>query len=99
MLDGRSGFERFRQAEVEHLHGAVVAHLDVGGLQIAMDDALLVRGFERFCDLLRDRERLVERNRVLCAIRSASVGPSTSSMTSAGMPVESSSPWICAMWG
>ena len=28
-----------------------------------MDDALLVRGFERLGDLLRDRQRFVERNR------------------------------------
>ena len=34
-------------------------HLDVGGLQIAMDDALLVRRFECFGDLPRDRQRLV----------------------------------------
>ena len=39
------------------------AHLDVRGLEIAMDDALLVRGFERLGDLFRDRQRLVERNR------------------------------------
>ena len=38
-------------------------HLDVRGLQIAMDDPLLVRGFERLGDLLRDRQRLVERDR------------------------------------
>src|SRR5262245_32133820 len=28
-----------------------------------MNDALLVRGFERFRDLLRDRERFIDRNR------------------------------------
>ena len=39
------------------------AHLDVGRLQIAMDDALLVRRFERVGDLPRDRQRLVERHR------------------------------------
>jgi hypothetical protein len=51
-----------RQAEVEHLHGAVFAHLDVRRFQIAMDDALFVRGFERGGDLPRDRERVVGRN-------------------------------------
>ena len=40
-----------------------LAHLDVRRLQIAMDDALLVRRFERLGDLPRDRQRLVERNR------------------------------------
>ena len=45
------------------------AHLDVRRLQIAMDDALLVRRFERVGDLPRDRQRLVERDR--SAARSA----------------------------
>ena len=57
------GSMRLRQAEVQHLHDAVGAHLDVRGLQIAMDDALLVRGFERLGDLLRDLKRLVDRDR------------------------------------
>ena len=38
-------------------------HLDVRGLQIAMNDPLLMRGFERLGDLLRDRQRLVNRDR------------------------------------
>ena len=59
----RGRLHRLRQAEVQHLHRAVGAHLDVRGLQIAMDDPLLVRGFERLRDLLRDRQRLVERDR------------------------------------
>ena len=59
--------------------------LDVGGLQIAVDDALLVRRFERLGDLLRDRQRLVERNRAARdPLRQSS--PSTSSITSACMP-------------
>ena len=58
------------------------AHLDVRRLQIAMNDALLVRRFERLGDLPGDRQRFVERDRP-CAMRSASVGPSTSSITSA----------------
>ena len=41
------------------------AQLDVRGLQIAMDDALVVRRLERVGDLPRDRHRLVERNRPL----------------------------------
>ena len=36
---------------------------DVGRLQIAMDDAFLVRRVERFGDLARDRERLGDRQR------------------------------------
>ena len=52
----------FRETEVEHLDGAVGSHLDVRGLQIAVDDPLLVRGFERLCDLLRDGQGFVERH-------------------------------------
>ena len=62
-LERAGRVHRFRQPEVEHLHRAVGADLDVRGLQIAMDDALLVRGFERLGDLLRDRQRFVEWNR------------------------------------
>ena len=58
-----SRIERLRQPEVEHLHRAVGSDFDVCRLEIAMDDALLVRGFERVRDLLRDRQRLVERDR------------------------------------
>ena len=42
-----------RRAEVEHLDGAVVANLYVGGLEITMDDAELVRAFEGL-DTLRN---------------------------------------------
>ena len=63
--DAACGLHRLRQAEVQHLHRAVLANLDVGGLQIAMDDPLLVRGFERLGDLLRDRQRFVDRDRAL----------------------------------
>ena len=56
-----------------------------------MNDALLVRRFERLGDLSRDRQRFVERQGP-CAMRSASVGPSTSSRTSAWTPSDSSKP-------
>ena len=45
--------ERLREAEVEHLHGAGGGQLDVGRLQIPMNDAALVRRLERFGDLPR----------------------------------------------
>ena len=32
-----------RQAEIEHLNPALISHHDVGWLEVAMDDALLVR--------------------------------------------------------
>ena len=59
--DARVG--RLGQAEVEHLHGAVGAHHDVGGLEIAVDDAPLVSGLERLDDLRRDAQRIVQRDR------------------------------------
>ena len=54
---------QFRQAEVEHFHPAVCVHLDIRRLQIAVNDALLVRRFDGFGDLPRNRQRLVQRNR------------------------------------
>ena len=57
------GAQRLGEAEVEHLDGAVVADLDVGGLEVAMDDALLVRGLERLGDLAGDGQRLGQRDR------------------------------------
>ena len=88
--DGR--FHRLGQAEVEHLHRAIWPDLDVGGFQIPVDDALLVRRLERLGDLPGDGERFIDGNRDPRAIRSASVGPSTSSMTSALIPSVCSKP-------
>ncbi len=51
------------QTEVEHFYLAVRLQLHVGRLQVAVDDALLVRLLEPLCDLSRDRERLFERQR------------------------------------
>ena len=58
-----SASRAFGQPEVQHLHRAVLADFDVGGLQVPMDDPLLVRGFERLGNLLGDREGLVDRDR------------------------------------
>ena len=60
-----AGLERLGQAEVEHLDGPIRAQLDVGRLQIAMDDALLVRGLQGVGDLSRDIDRLVDRQRAV----------------------------------
>ncbi len=62
--------DRLRQPEVEHLDLAVRRDLDVGRLEIAMDDAALVRRFERVGHLPGDGERLGNRERAgLEAIR------------------------------
>ena len=57
--------DQLRQAEVEHLDQAVRPQLDVGRLQIAMDDPQFVRGLERLGDLPRNGQRLVQRNRAM----------------------------------
>jgi hypothetical protein len=58
-----SRFHCLGQAEVQNLHRAVMANFDVRGLEIAMDDALFVRGFEGFTDLPRDRQCIGNRDR------------------------------------
>ena len=52
--------DRFGETKVEHFDRAVVAHLDVGGLEIAVNDALFVRGLECFGDLSGDRQRVFD---------------------------------------
>ena len=64
-LETATGSSRLRQSEVEHLDRAVFPNLYVRGFEIAMNDPLRVRGFERFGNLLRDRQRLFDRNRPL----------------------------------
>ena len=60
-MDGFA-LERLREAEVQHLHAAVVCDLDVGRFQIAMNDPCFVRRFQRLGDLPRDRQRLLNRH-------------------------------------
>ena len=47
----------------QDLYRAVSADLDVRGLEVAMDDAGLVRRFQRLGDLLRNMQGLVPWNR------------------------------------
>ena len=51
------------QPEVQHLHGAVLPHLDVRGLQVPVDHPGFVRGLQRLRDLFRNRQRLIQRDR------------------------------------
>ena len=53
------------RAEVQDFDDPVGSQLDVRGLEIAMNNPLLVSRFDRLGDLPRDRERLVERDRSL----------------------------------
>ena len=48
------------EPEVENFDFALWRDLDVRGLEIAMDDAAIVRGFERVDDLPRNRQGFVD---------------------------------------
>ena len=56
----RRRIEDLRQAEVEHFHRPVSTHFDIRGLQVAVNDPVIVGRFERFRDLPGDRPRLIE---------------------------------------
>jgi hypothetical protein len=62
---GARGLYRLRQSKIQHLHGAVWTHFDIGWLQVAVNDALFVRRLEGFRDLFRDCKCLVDRNRAI----------------------------------
>jgi len=53
----------FARREVEHLHLAVLCQLDIGRLEIAVNDSLVVGRFERLRNLVRDAQRFDERER------------------------------------
>ena len=57
--------ERLREAEVEHLDGAILPELDVGGLQIPVHDPFLVSGIERVDDLAADGQDVSHRHRAI----------------------------------
>ncbi len=52
-----------RYTEVEHLGHAVVFELDIGGLEVPVNDLRAVRRFERRGNLHCDVQRLIRRDR------------------------------------
>ena len=61
-LDPRPpGSKALASPEVEHLHVFFRRDLHVRRLQIAMDDAFLVRGLERLTDLVGELQRVLKR--------------------------------------
>ena len=77
-----------RQPEVQHLHHAVRTNLDVGGLEVAVNDAVLVRGLERLGDLPSDPSASAIGIPDRFLSRSSSVSPSTTSRTRAHAAVD-----------
>jgi hypothetical protein len=97
--DVRGGaVQHLGQTEIEHLDRAVHRSLDVVRLEVAVHDPLLVRLLQSLGDLAGDGDRLLDGRGPLRS-RSASVGPGTSSMTSARRPPDSSRPKMEAMCG
>ena len=81
LVDGRDRvrLRQLGQAEVEDLHAAVVGDEEVLGLEVAMDDAVVVRGGEAVGDLDGVVDGLAHRQRDRRSSRSRSVSPSSSS--------------------
>ena len=85
---GRLGGRRqLRETEVENLDAIAGAHKEVVGLQVAMDDALGMRGGQGVGDLDGEVERPVERQPA--GVHARSVVPSSSSETRYGAFVPS----------
>ena len=60
---GFSRTHRLRESEIQNLDRLVRRDLDVGRFQVAVDDAVLVRGLQSFGDLQRNAQRLLEAHR------------------------------------
>lgn len=81
---------RFCQTKVEHLHVPVRLDLDVGRLQVAVDDSRLVRRLQRGRDLSRDAQSLVRverpfRRRALDVLHDQVVRPDVVQRANVGM--------------
>jgi hypothetical protein len=64
-MSNQSLAPRLHQTEVQYLGFAFRRQLHIGGFQVAVNDALLVRCFQRFGDLLRNGEGFFNRDRTL----------------------------------
>ena len=80
------GLRQLREAEVQDLDPAVVGHEQVLGLQVPVDDPLLVRRRQPVRDLDRVVRGLAHRDRAARRARARSVSPSSSSVTMYGAP-------------
>ena len=75
------------------------ANLDVGGLEIAMDDALFVRGSSASAICRAMATRLGERHRPARDDLRQVVALDQFHDERMQMPPDSSRPWMCAMFG
>jgi hypothetical protein len=64
-VDVGGRLHRLREAEVEDFDDAFGGDLDVGGFEVAVDDVLLVGGFDAVDELLNEGQRVVEIERTL----------------------------------
>ena len=62
---GRIALDGFGEAEVENFHDGVGTDFYVGRLQVAVNDAAIVRGFQAFSNLAGDGQRIFEFNAAL----------------------------------
>ena len=58
-------WRKFGKAEIEHFGLPAARHKNIGGLDIAMNDAFCMGGIERVGNLDSEVEHLVERKRLL----------------------------------
>ncbi len=80
----------FGQAEVQQLHDAALADEDVGGLHVAMHDALFVCGVEGIGDLDGEVDHFNRRQSGARAARCFNVSPRSISIAMNGCPSNSS---------
>ena len=91
--------DELREPEVDDLGVAVVGEHHVGRLQVAVDDALLVRAREPFGDLDGEVERARRRQRAARRQVARACSPRTSSIAMKLTPSTSSISWMTAMCG
>ena len=88
----------FRETEIQYFDAALVGNHDVGGLQVAMDDAFFVCGGERVGQGAGDLDDLLD-GKAARGIRRSSDCPSTSSMVRKWTPSDSSTEKMVTMCG
>ena len=62
-VQGIAGSNDGQEPEIQDLHFPIRRQLNVGRLQVTMDDSLFMRRFQRFANLPRNVQRFLDRNR------------------------------------